>query len=102
MDDVKKLTMDPAINDLVVRITTAAVMCLDADEDNTVRLAAFERGIVQDIDRFRTAALTTASAEAETEKRVLEAALNQNDAMRQELAHIGNLVSDLARTMGVE
>lgn len=32
---------------------------------------------------------------------VLEAVLNQNDMMRQELAHVGNLVSDLERAMGV-
>jgi hypothetical protein len=32
----------------------------------------------------------------------LTAAINQNDAMRQELAHVGNLVSDLARAMGVD
>ena len=29
-------------------------------------------------------------------------AVEQNAAMRQELAHIGNLVSDLARAMGVD
>ena len=30
------------------------------------------------------------------------AAINQNDAMRQELAHVGNKVSELARAMGVD
>jgi Lar family restriction alleviation protein len=30
------------------------------------------------------------------------AAINQNDAMRQELAHVGNKVSELSRAMGVE
>ncbi|MET1083786.1 MAG: hypothetical protein ABWY12_12180 [Burkholderiales bacterium] len=38
----------------------------------------------------------------EGEARVLTAALEQNDAMRQELARVGNLVSDLARAMNVE
>lgn len=33
---------------------------------------------------------------------VMTAALNQNDAMRQELAHVGNLVSDLARALKVD
>lgn len=33
---------------------------------------------------------------------VTQAALNQNDAMRQELSNVGNLVSDLARAMGVD
>ncbi len=33
---------------------------------------------------------------------LLSAAVSQNDAMRQELAHVGNLVSDLARAMRVD
>jgi len=33
---------------------------------------------------------------------LLTAAVNQNDAIRQELAHVGNLVSDLARILRVE
>lgn len=40
-----------------------------------------------------------ASASPEVVERL---AINQNDAMRQELAHVGNLVSDLACAMGVD
>jgi hypothetical protein len=35
-------------------------------------------------------------------KATFQAAISQNDAMRQELAHVGNLVSDLAKAMGVD
>ena len=34
--------------------------------------------------------------------RIERAAIEQNSAMRQELAHVGNLVSDLAAAMGVD
>lgn len=37
--------VEKAINDTLVKITEAAVMCLDADEDDTFRLEAFGRGI---------------------------------------------------------
>lgn len=62
MGDVEELALDPAINALVVNITTAAIMCLDADEENTARFAAFERGIVGDIAKFRADALTSLQA----------------------------------------
>jgi hypothetical protein len=37
-----------------------------------------------------------------SDEEVLRVALNQNDAMRQELAHVGNLISDLERVMRVD
>lgn len=41
--------VEAAVENAVVRITEAAIMTLDADEDNTVRLEAFARGIRPDL-----------------------------------------------------
>ena len=38
-------SVEQAVNNCLVRITEAAVMCLDADDDDTTRLEAFGRGI---------------------------------------------------------
>jgi hypothetical protein len=50
-------------------------------------------------DAFEAAQPTTIAADGD---KVLVAALNQNDTMRQELTHVGNLISHLERAMRVE
>ncbi|MDH4746642.1 hypothetical protein OMP43_21685 [Sphingomonas sp. CBMAI 2297] len=39
---------------------------------------------------------------AQPGEELLDAAVNQNDAMRQELANVGNLISDLARALRID
>jgi hypothetical protein len=64
MTDVQVSEAD-RVNRLVVQITEAAILALDADEDDTVRLAAFERGIVGYIE---AALQSTAQLQAEVER----------------------------------
>lgn len=59
----------------------------------------FSQFMIAVAERIEIAALTTPPA---ADEKLLNAAVNQNDAMRQELSHVGNLVSDLARAMGVD
>jgi multidrug resistance efflux pump len=102
-EGVVDLTLDPKINALVVKITDAAIMCLDADEEATWRFAAFERGIVGDIAKFRSDALEALQAEkAALVKGPLVggpegAARELKDMLEAAHARIAELEAELAR-----
>lgn len=86
-------TLDPKINALVVKITDAAIMCLDADEEATWRFAAFERGIVGDIAKFRSDALEALQAELQEQARIIGMSGEREAA---HLARIAQLEAELA------